>query len=80
MVIRFVAYVVTGVHIKVSVHISLVGTIYSSRHAWPCLLESEYAINVVAMNLFTGDRVDDGGLNAEKWERGTAGFCRSNTG
>lgn len=46
------------------------GTVHGTGHAGPWLLEGEHAVDIVAMNLFAGDRVDDGGLDAKERQRG----------
>lgn len=44
------------------------------------MLEGEHALDVVAVDFFAGDGVDDRGLDAEEGEGGGAGLCRSDTG
>ena len=65
---RVRTYIITLVHIQIGVHIALMGSINCTRHAWPSLLEGEHALDIVAMNFFSGHRIDDGGLDAEEWE------------
>lgn len=72
-------YVVTLVDVQVGVHIALVGTPDGASHAGPGLLEGQYTLDVVATDLLTGDGVDDGGLDTEEGQRGTAGLGRSDT-
>ena len=48
-------------------------------HAWPRLLESKYTLDIVPMNFFSGDRIDDSGLDAKEGERGRPGLRRCYT-
>ena len=72
-------YVVSLVHIQVGVHVPLVGTPNGAGHARPGLLERENALHIVAQNLLSGDRVDDGRLDTEEGQRSTAGLGGGNT-
>jgi len=66
--------VVALVDVEVGVHVALVGAPDGAAHGGPGLLESEDAFDVVAVDFFAGDGVDDGGLDAEEGEGGGAGF------
>jgi hypothetical protein len=73
-------YVVALVHVIVSVHVALVGTVHGAGHAGPGLLERQNTFDVVAGEFLAGNRVDNGGLDTEERQRSTARFGRSNTG
>lgn len=60
--------VVSLVNIQVCVHISLVCTPDRASHARPCLLEGKNTLDIVAVNFFAGDGVDDRRLDAEEGE------------
>lgn len=60
------AYVVTLVYVQIGVHVPFVGTPDSAGHTGPGFLESQNTLDIVTLNLFTGDRVNDSGLNAEE--------------
>lgn len=49
-------------------------------HARPWLLESQNALDVVAVDLLARDGVDDGRLNAKEGERCRPRLGRGNTG
>ena len=72
-------HVIAFVHIKIGVHVALVGTPDSACHAWPGLLDSQNPLYVVAMDFFTRHWVDDRGLNAKERQRCTSGFRRSDS-
>lgn len=55
------------------------GTPDGTGHRGPGLLESEYTLDIVAIDLLTRDGVDNGGLNTEEGQRGTAGLGGGNT-
>lgn len=67
--------VVSLVNIQVCVHISLVRTPDCASHARPCLLEGKNTLDIVSVNFFAGDGVDDRRLDAEKGQR-----CRTGLG
>lgn len=73
-------YVVALVDIKVSLLVSLVGSPDGAGHAGPWLLECQDTLNIVAVDLLTGDGVDEGGLNAEEGQRAAAGLGGSDAG
>lgn len=70
-------YVVALVNVQVRVHIPLVSTPHGSSHARPRLLERQDTLDIIALELFTGDRIDDSRLNAKEGEScGTRlGWC-----
>lgn len=41
-------------------------TVDGTSDAGPCLLEGEHTLDVVAVKLLSGDRVNDGRLNTEE--------------
>ncbi len=59
-------HVVAGIDIQVSIHVSLMSTPNRTSHTRPRLLDGQYTLYIVAMDLFARDRVDDGGLDSEK--------------
>ena len=65
------SYVVSLVHIQVCIHIPLVCAPDRAGHAGPWLLECQNALNVVSMNLFARNRVDNRRLDTEERKRGT---------
>ena len=67
--------VIAFVDVQVGVHVSLVSTPDGAGHGWPGLLEGEHTLDVVALDLFAGYGVDNGGLDAEEGER-----CRARLG
>lgn len=69
-------YVIALVDVQISVHVALVGAVDSTSHAGPRLLKRKHTFNIVAVNLFAGDGVDDDGLNTKKGERSATGFGR----
>lgn len=74
-----VAYIVTLVHVKVGVHVSLMRSPDSASHTGPRLLESKDTLDIIAMDFVTRDGVDNGGLNAEEGQRGTTRLGRGDT-
>lgn len=54
-------------------------TPHGARHTGPGLLESQDTLDIVAKNLFSGDRVDDRGLNTEERKGRTARLGGGNT-
>ena len=72
-------YVVTLVNVQVRVHVPLMSTPDGAAHTGPSLLEGEDALDIVAVELLSGDGVDDRGLNAEEGKRGTPRFRRRHT-
>ena len=64
-------YVVSLVHVQVCIHVSLVCAPDCAGHTGPWLLECQNTLNVVSVDLFTGNRVYDGRLDAKEWEGGT---------
>ena len=72
-------HVVSLVHVEISIHVPLVSAPDCAGHAGPRLLEGEHTLDIVAVDLFTGHRVDDGGLNAEEGQRRGPRLCWSNT-
>jgi hypothetical protein len=72
--------VVALVDVEVGVHVALVGAPDGAAHAGPGLLEGQDAFDVVAVDFFAGDGVDDRGLDAEEGEGGGAGFGGSDAG
>ena len=71
--------VVSLVDVQVCIHISLVCTPDGTSHAGPCLLEGQNALDVVAVELLAGNRVDDCGLDAEEGKGSTTGLGRGDT-
>ena len=69
------AYVVSLIHIQISIHVPLVRAPDRARHAGPGLLEREHAFDVVARLLLARHGIDDRGLDAEERERGAARLC-----
>ena len=59
-------YVVALVHIEISIHITFMGTPDGSSHARPGLLNSQNPLYVVTMYFFSGDRINNRGLNAKE--------------
>jgi hypothetical protein len=45
-----------------------VSTPDGAGHAWPWLLEGKYTLDIIAVNLFARDRVNDGWCDAEEWQ------------
>lgn len=74
-----VAYVVALVNVQVGIHVALVGAPHGTGHARPGLLEGKHTLHIVASNLLTRDRVNDGGFNTKEGQRCTAGFRRGDT-
>lgn len=64
-------YVEALVNVEVGVHVALVSAVDAAGHARPGLLEGQNTLDVVSVQLFARDGVDDGGLNAEERKRGT---------
>lgn len=79
MRIRRSTYVVTLVDIQISVHVALVRTPHGAGHAGPGLLESQNTLNIIARDFLTGDGVDNGRLDTEEGQGGTAGLGRGDT-
>lgn len=73
------SYVVTLVHIQVSIHVTLVGTPHGAGHAGPRLLEGQNTLNIIAKNLLSGDGIDDSRLNTEEGQGSTAGLGGGDT-
>jgi len=71
--------VVSLVDVQVCIHVSLVCTPDGTSHAGPCLLEGQNTLDVVAVELFARNGVDDCGLDAEEGKGSTAGLGRSDT-
>jgi hypothetical protein len=61
-----ITYIVALVNVQISVHVPLVCAPDGSRHARPRLLESQHALDIVAVDLLARDRVDDCRLDAEE--------------
>lgn len=76
---RRVSYVVALVDIQVCVHVSLVGSVNRSCHAGPCLLERQHSFDIVAVDLVTGHRVDNGRLDTKEGQRGATWLGRGHT-
>ena len=70
--------VVALVDVEVGIHVALVGTPDGASHAGPSLLEGQDTLDVVAVNLLAGNRVDKRGLDTEEGERGRAGLGGGN--
>ena len=68
--------VVSLVHIQICVHVSLVSTPDCASHTWPWLLECQNTLDIVSVNFFAGDRVDDRRLNSEEGKGGRTWFGR----
>ena len=60
------AYVVALVHIEIGIHITFMSTPDGSGHARPGFLNSQNPLYVVAMYFFSGDRINNRGLNAKE--------------
>jgi hypothetical protein len=65
-------HVVSGVDVQVRVHVPLVSAPDGAGHAGPRLLERQHALDIVAVDLLAGNRVDDRWLDAEEGEGGAA--------
>jgi hypothetical protein len=76
---RSAAYVVSLIDVQVSVHISLVCAPDSASHARPWLLESQNTLNIISVDLFARDRVDDRRLDAEERKGSAPWLGRRNT-
>lgn len=76
MRIRRSTYVVTLVDIQISIHVAPVRTPHGAGHARPGLLESQNTLNIIARDFLAGDGVDDGRLDTEERQGGTAGLGR----
>jgi len=71
-------YVYALIHIQVGVHIALVCAPDSASHAGPWLLDGQNSLDIVSVNLLSGDRVDDSRLDTEERQRCATGLGRSN--
>lgn len=58
--------IVAFVNIQVGVHVPLVGSPHSPSHARPWLLECQYTFNIISMDLFSRNRIDDGRFDAKE--------------
>lgn len=67
-------YVVSLVDVEVGIHVPLVSTPDGAGHARPRLLDRQDTLDIITLQLLAGDRVDDGGLDAEERQGGTAGL------
>jgi hypothetical protein len=63
--------VVTLVDVKVSLLIPVVGSPDSTSHAGPGLLKGQNTLDIVTVNLFARNRVDEGRLDTEERQRAT---------
>jgi len=72
-------HIVALVDVQVGVHVPLVSPPDGPGHAGPRLLEGQNTLDIVTMQLLARDRVDDGGVDTEEGERGTAGLGGGNT-
>lgn len=77
--IIFESYVVALVDIEISIHISLVRAPHSAGHAWERLLDGENAFNIIALEFFARDGVDNGGLDTEEGQGSTTRFRRGDS-
>lgn len=73
------SYVVTLIHIQVSVHVTLVGTPHGAGHAGPRLLEGQNTLDIITKNFFSGDGVDNGRLDTKEGQGSTAGLGGGDT-
>jgi hypothetical protein len=64
--------VVTLIDVEVSLLIPVVGSPDSTSHARPGLLEGQNTLDIVTVNLFARNRVDEGRLDTEERQRATA--------
>ena len=72
-------HVVSLVDIEVSIHISLVCSPDCSSHARPWLLECQDSFDIVSVNFFARNRVNNRRLDAKEWKRCTTGLGGSYT-
>jgi len=71
--------VVALVHIQVGIHVTLVCSPDSACHTRPRLLNGKNTFDIIAVELFTGYRVDDGELDTEEGKGSTTRLGRSDT-
>ena len=55
------------------------GTPHGAGHAGPRLLEGQNTLDIIADNLLSGDGVDNGRLDTEEGQGGTAGLGGGDT-
>lgn len=67
--------VVAVVGLQVGVQVAAVIVPDRAGHGGPGGLHAQDALDAIALQVLTRDRVADGGLDAEEWERGGAGLC-----
>lgn len=72
-------HIITFVHVKICIHIALMGTPHSSRHAGPRLFDCQNAFHVVAMNLFSRYWINYRRLYAEERQGCATRFSRRNS-
>ena len=63
---RGLNYVISWVQIKVCIHVSLMCTPDCARHTGPRLLERQNPLNIVSVNLFARDRIDNRRLDTKE--------------
>lgn len=69
-----ITYINSLVNIQIRVHVSLMGAPNCACHRWPWLLESQNTFNVIPMNLFARNRIDNRRLDTEKGKWGRTWF------
>jgi hypothetical protein len=69
-------HVIPLINIQIRIHVSLVCAPDGTGHAGPWLLDGQHALDVVAVQLLAGHRVDDRGLDAEEGKGAGPGLGR----
>ena len=71
-----VTYVETLINVQVGVHVSLVRGPNSPRHTRPGLLETQDTLDVIAVQLLSGNRINNNRIDSEEWQGGTTRLSR----
>lgn len=67
-------HIISLVQIKIGLHVSLVITPNCASHARPRFLDRQNTLDVISINLFARDGIDDGEFDTEKRQRGASRF------
>lgn len=59
-------HIISFVHIQIGLPVSIVIAPHCASHAWPRFLDRQYSLDIVPIDLFARDGVDDGRFDSEK--------------